>query len=116
MIRNLTRGDVLARSPHIARSFAWRLQGMIGRRFSESLDAAVFPRCSSIHTCFMRQAIDVLFLDQQHVVRATVANLRPWRLAGCRGSAVVVELPAGTTSRIPVAIGDQLALEALPRG
>ena len=53
----------------------------------------LIPRCSSIHTFGMRFELDLLFLDaNDEVVKRR--NVPPWRIASCRGSSAVLELPA----------------------
>lgn len=109
MIRNLTRGTVLAEAPRLAGSVSWRVRGMIGRQFA-GFDALVFERCWSIHTCFMGMAIDVVFVDRDGVVAGVFPQLRPWRTASVWGARSVLELPAGTLVQHPVAVGDRLAV------
>lgn len=78
----------------------------MGRR--DLSDAALFiPRCNSIHTCFMRGAIDVVFVDREQRVTGVRERVAPWRfLAGPSGSHSVLELPPGYTERHEVHVGD----------
>ena len=55
---------------------------------------------------FMRFAIDAVFLDPESRVLRVAENLRPWRLAGCKGAKAVIELPAGECERVGLAPGD----------
>ncbi|OGS14861.1 MAG: hypothetical protein A2234_10615, partial [Elusimicrobia bacterium RIFOXYA2_FULL_58_8] len=52
--------------------------------------------CAMIHMCFMRFAIDAVFLDRELRVLRVIENFRPWRFSpwvcGARG---VLELSAG---------------------
>lgn len=50
-----------------------------------------FPRCGSIHTCFMRQALDVAFLSRTGEVLAVCREVAPWRVLSCREAASVIE-------------------------
>jgi hypothetical protein len=59
---------------------------------------------------FMRFPIDAVFLDRENRVLRVDAHLAPWRVAGCRGSKAVVELPAGEAARVGLAPGDRLRL------
>ena len=59
---------------------------------------------------FMRFPIDAVFLDRENRVLRVVTHLAPWRVAGCRGSKAVVELPAGEAARVGLAPGDRLTL------
>ena len=110
MIRNLTRGTVLAEKPKLALAFAWRCRGMIGRRF-DGFDALVFPRCWSIHTAFMGMPLDVVFLDRAGTVLRVCEALAPWRLASALTAATVIELPAGRLRTVPVRVADRLLIE-----
>lgn len=109
MIRNLTRGSVLAAQPFWAVSLNWRLRGMIGRRF-DGFDALVFPRCWSIHSWFMRIPIDVLFLDRDNTVVGVFADLQPWRTATVLRARTVIEFPADRLRQTPARIGDRCEL------
>jgi uncharacterized protein len=59
---------------------------------------------------FMRFPIDAVFLDSENRVLRVAANLKPWRIAGCRGAKAVVELPAGECARVGLRPGDLLSL------
>jgi uncharacterized protein len=54
---------------------------------------------SSIHTAFMRFAIDAVFLDREDRVLKVAAELSPWRMAACKGARAVLEVPAGEAER-----------------
>jgi uncharacterized membrane protein (UPF0127 family) len=59
---------------------------------------------------FMRFAIDAVFLDAEGRVLRVAADLRPWRLAACRGAKAVVELAAGECARVGLAPGDRVTV------
>lgn len=48
--------------------------------------------CSSIHTFFMDYPIGVLYLDKNGVVLKVVHELKPWRVAWCKGAAAALEV------------------------
>lgn len=73
-----------------------RLRGLLGRRRLARGEGMLLRPASSIHTCGMRFAIDAVFLDGEDRVLRVVEDMRPWRLASCRGARSVLELPAGT--------------------
>src|SRR5215212_5538663 len=81
-----------------------RLRGLLG--LSDRSPLLLAP-ASSVHTCFMHRAIDVVFLDAELRVVRVVRALRPWRFAAARGARAVLELPAGEASVRP---GDRLVL------
>ena len=114
MIVDLDTGVCLARAPRTAAAFADRLRGMIGRRFDDRLDAMVFPRCNAIHTCFMREPIDLLFLDRGDIALRIDAAVPPWRLCRrARGAATVVEFPAGHLAETGVQTGHRVQLNRI---
>ena len=66
--------------------------------------------CNSVHTCFVRFPVDVVFLDDRGCVLAVRHNLRPWRLAfRPRKTHAVLEMTGGATELQP---GEILRLEA----
>lgn len=69
-----------------------------------------FPGCNSVHTCFMRYPIDVVYLDRQSRVVKLVKALRPWRASmGGRGSVGTLELACGSIERLGLTLGQSLA-------
>jgi hypothetical protein len=98
----------------VADSFLSRLRGLLGRRGLEVGEALWIPRTSSVHTHFMRFAIDVVFLDGEGRVAKVVRGLRPWRVAGARGAKDVLELPAGHCDRVGLREGAVLVAAPAP--
>jgi uncharacterized protein len=87
-----------------------RMRGLLGRRSLPRGEGILLRPAASIHTFFMRFAIDAVFLDRELIVVGIEPELRPWRTAGRRGANSVVELAAGECARRDVAVGDRLAL------
>jgi uncharacterized membrane protein (UPF0127 family) len=55
--------------------------------------------CGSIHTFWMRFAIDVVMLDRNCRVLAVRQRVRPWRIVtAVRGTHSILELPAGSAT------------------
>ena len=69
-----------------------RLRGLLGRGPPATL---LLVPASSVHTCGMRSAIDVVFLDADLRIVKVVRRMPPWRFAAARGANAVLELPAG---------------------
>ncbi len=110
MIINLTRKTILSNTPRRAASFNERLFGMIGRKFV-SFDAMVFDHCNAIHTFFMTQPIDAVFVSKDVKVLKTVQNLSPWKpFVYCKNAFYVIELPLGIISCTGTTEGDSLDL------
>jgi uncharacterized protein len=82
-----------------------RARGLLGRR--APAPPLLLAPARSVHTCFMRAPIDVVFLDAELRAVRVVRGLRPWRLAGDRRAVAALELPAGTAR---IAEGERLRL------
>jgi uncharacterized membrane protein (UPF0127 family) len=87
------------------------MRGLLGRSALEPGEGLLIRPTNSVHMFFMRFAIDVVFVDRDLVVKKVVEQLRPWRMAGCRGARAAVELPAGEAARRGITVGEQLSLE-----
>ena len=87
-----------------------RLRGLLGRKELAADEGLLLTPAWSIHTCFMRFPIDVVFLESDLTVLGTRESVKPWRAAGWRGARLVLELPAGTCERRSLRPGDRLAL------
>ncbi len=111
-IVNLTRDTLLADRAELAISLGQRLKGLLGRHALDRGEGLVIKPCSSVHTFFMRFAIDVVFVDRTSRVVKTIEDMRPYRASNPFLSALLtIELPAGTIRRTNTRVGDQLALE-----
>lgn len=105
------RGAVIAEKVEVARSFAARLIGLMGRRSLPSGFALVIPGCRQVHTFFMRFPIDVLFLDADNRVICLENGVKPYRVTRhCRGAAYALELPARTASEHGVHTADRIVM------
>jgi len=112
---NRTKNSIqVASEVELATSFVCRSVGLLGRAKLPQgnalwIQGTKFIACNSIHTFFMRFAIDVLFVDRELKVKKVYRNLVPWRMTWPVNSAFsVFELPAGTLQSISVEVGDQL--------
>ncbi len=92
----------------IAASFAQRACGLLWCAPLRDGDALLIPGCHAVHTCGMRYAIDVVFLDASGCVLAVVAGLAPWRCAARCRAAAVLELAAGSAARFGLVPGARL--------
>lgn len=64
----------------VARSLPARMRGLMWRRKLPAGEGMLILKCNAIHTCFMRFAIDAVFLDGDDRVVKVVRGIRPWRL------------------------------------
>ena len=65
---------------------------------------------NAVHTCFMRFAIDLLFVTRDGRVVKTRRAVRPWRAAAAWSAYAVIELPAGTVAASRTVAGDRLLI------
>ena len=87
-----------------------RMRGLLGRRSLEPGEGILLRPAGSIHTAFMRFAIDAVWVDRELNVLKVSHDIAPWRTAGCKGAKGVVELAAGEANRVGVSAGDKLKL------
>jgi uncharacterized protein len=88
-----------------AATFWQRLGGLLARPRLQAGEALVLAPCSSVHTFFMRYAIDVVFVDRQGRVLKVVHHLHPWRGAVCWRAHAAIELLAGQAQARLIAPG-----------
>jgi uncharacterized protein len=84
------------------------MRGLLGRKSLAPGEGILLHPASSVHTAFMRFAIDVVFLDRDDRIVKIAPELAPWRTSAARKAAAAVELPAGTASRLGLRAGDRL--------
>jgi len=96
----------------VARSFGARLRGLLGRAGLPAGTGLLLTDCRSIHMCFMRFAIDAVFLDADLCVRKIAAALAPWRFAAADSARHVLELPAGAAATLGLEPGRRLRVMA----
>ena len=79
----------------VAKTFKDRL---IGLMFRKKIDyGLLFKRCRSIHTFFMRDAIDVIATDKKDNIVKTYKGVKPWRiLIAPKLTKNIYELPKNT--------------------
>ena len=92
-------GTVVCEHCLLAETMFTRLRGLLGRKSLAEGEGLLLRPASSIHTAFMRFTIDAVFLDRDNRIVKVAAELRPWRMAACRGSRAVLELSAGEAAR-----------------
>jgi len=98
----------------VASNFISRLMGLMCRMELSDDEAVVFPRCNSIHTCFMYFPIDVVFVAQNGEVLEVLESLRPWRfLIPRRKARHAIEMGSGVAARKGICLGMQLKCEGV---
>jgi uncharacterized membrane protein (UPF0127 family) len=84
------------------------MRGLLGRKSLPSGHGILLRPASSVHTAFMRFAIDAVFLDRELRVLKVATELGPWRTAARRKAHAVLELPAGEAERRGLEPGQRL--------
>ena len=108
----------------VADSFWRRFRGLMFAPPLAERSALLLMKCDSVHCAFMRQAIDVVYLDAQGTVLKCVPHLKPWRASisqagrDANGQRHVrarhtLELAAGSIERLGIAAGDSLEHSSL---
>jgi uncharacterized protein len=112
ILRNARHQRVLARLVETAFDRRTRNRGLLGRSSLAVDSALILAPCNSIHTFFMKFAIDAAFVDREgRIIRARRA-MDPWRIqAAVRGFAVI-ELASGSLERSETQVGDRLYFAA----
>lgn len=95
-----------------ADSFTTRFMGLMFRKKLPAATGLLLAPCSSVHMCFMRFAIDVVYLDKDFKIIKVVNNLNPWTgISFCRKAWAVLEMVAGEAGRCGCEVGKKLMVE-----
>jgi uncharacterized protein len=110
-VRNETRNTVLASAADVADTSAKRRTGLLKHKSLEPGEGLWITPCESVHTFFMKFAIDLVYLDKNKKVRKVRHAVPPWRLSACLFAHSTLELPAGAAASSQTEAGDQLVFE-----
>lgn len=84
-----------------------RMKGLMGKK---NIDfGLLFNHCNNIHTFFMKEPIDVIYIDKNGIIVALDNPIVPWRLGRLifKGKHLV-ELPEGTINKFDIKIGQKV--------
>lgn len=101
-------GEIVASKVKVAKSFEDRLIGLMFKSPLVEFDSLLILKCNSIHTCFMKYPLDIIFLDKDYKIKKIYRNLKPWRMTRLvLGACQVLEMEAG---KLPanLSIGEKL--------
>lgn len=102
---------MLATRAEVADTSAKRRTGLLKHQRLESGEGLWIIPCESVHTFFMKFAIDLVYLDKNKKVRKVRHAVPPWRASACFSANSILELPAGTAKETGTQPGDQLSME-----
>jgi uncharacterized protein len=110
--RNTDTGAIVADAVAVANTHATRALGLLNRTGLEPGEGLWIVPSRGVHTWWMRFPIDLVALDALGVVVDHVVNLKPWRIRlPRRGTAGVLELPAGWLAHSGTALGHRITFE-----
>ena len=96
----------------IADSFFSRLAGLMFQKKLPQATGLLLAPCNSVHMCFMRFAIDVVYLDKEYEIIKVVKNIRPWvGLSMCSKAWATLELASGEADRCRLEAGKKLRMD-----
>ncbi len=115
IVKSLKKYDrVLISEVRIAKNFFERFLGLMGKKNITQRDVIVFPNCNSIHTFFMRENIDVIFVSASGIVTSIFYSLRPWKLLlPQKHAAHCIEMPCEESKKLGISEGDSLVCEGI---
>ncbi|WP_372654701.1 DUF192 domain-containing protein [Halobacteriovorax sp.] len=91
------KDEIICKDLQIADDFVSRLIGLMFKKDMYGFDGLLIKQCNSIHTFFMRYAIDIIFLDKDLKVVKVIENMKPWRATLMYFKAAqVLELKSGS--------------------
>jgi len=112
-VLNATRNTIVATGADVADTSAKRRVGLLKKDKLDAGEGLWITPCESVHTFFMKFAIDLVYLDNKRKVRKVRQAVPPWRISGCFAARSVLELPSGAAAASSTQPGDQLVFEML---
>jgi uncharacterized membrane protein (UPF0127 family) len=109
-VRNEDRGAVLGDAVTVADTSATRNAGLLHHKSLPPGEGLWIVPCLSVHTFFMKFAIDLVYLDKRLRVRKVRHAVPAWRVSACLRAHSVLELPAGSVAPTGTQPGDQLSI------
>ncbi|MFN7921201.1 MAG: DUF192 domain-containing protein [Bryobacteraceae bacterium] len=110
IVRNLTRGAVLADRALVADTSESRRTGLLRHKDLPEGEALWIVPCEGVHTFGMPFPIDVVYLNRKRVVVKVRPNMVRSRISFCLRAHSVLELPTGMIAKTGTQPGDQLEL------
>lgn len=109
---NSTQNSEICHDIKVAENFFSRTVGLLSKKSLNEGEGLVIKPCCSIHTFFMRFAIDVLFVNKNNEIIAIYENVKPWRILPIHPTSYyVVELPARTISKKNIKKSDIIQID-----
>jgi uncharacterized protein len=104
-------GSVIVSSLRLAETHWEKFRGLMLDTSLQPDEALLIRNCKAIHCCFMKIAIDVLFVDEQGRISHIISEMRPWSFSPVvREAHDVIECFPGTVARAGLEVGQQLRI------
>jgi len=117
LARNVNLNSVIADKVGVAATRVARRTGLLNHERLEPGEALWIVPSRGVHTFGMKFTIDVIALDERGVIIDCVPNMKPWRIRfPRRGTAGVLELPAGRVAASGTEIGHRILFEMISMG
>ena len=111
-IYNSTKNNFIADEVKVANNFITRSVGLLFKTSISENECLIIKPCCSIHTFFMKFAIDVVFIDSKNRVIGLYENVQSNRILPIHlSSSYVIELSAGQISRKNIEKGDVIQVD-----
>lgn len=81
--------------------FLSRLKGMMFQK-NQFAYGFYFPKCSSLHTFFMRQSIDIIMINANHQIIAYYQNVKPWKIIRNKNADACLEFSTGILKKCSI--------------
>jgi uncharacterized protein len=112
LARNVNLNSVIADKVGVAATRPARRTGLLNHDRLEPGEALWIVPSRGVHTFGMKFTIDVIALDERGVIIDCVPNMKPWRIRlPRRGTAGVLELPAGRVAASGTELGHRILFE-----
>ena len=95
----------------VERADTWlgRFCGLMMRKPLPHGSGLLLVSTNSIHMCFMRFAIDAVYINRDYEILKVVSGLRPWLgVSWCPIAWAVIELKNGEAIKYGLAVGERL--------
>lgn len=97
----------------LATTYPTRIKGLLGDSFCNEGEVLALIPCNSVHTFFMKDYLDIAFIDCKGQVILSVRGFRPWRTLSARSAVCVLERRTRAATQPWFSPGDQVSLTAL---
>lgn len=95
-----------------AKTFFERTKGLMFVSHMKGFDSLLIEKCNSVHNCFVKFPLDLIFLNDELEVIKVIHNFKPWRFTRMYLKATkVLELNVGGANGIKK--GDHLEVKSV---